>query len=325
MFAAMPYENSLVVMEMNGPQLKQVLERAYRNYYFYKYVPGYGGYSYYTTCMLDTDKGNEIVYRDANPTPPSGDNVAGLLIGGTPVDFTDATTYYRVSTVNYLAAGACNFSDAGATLWPLNQIVADTQYYVRDAVIEHVQAQTAPISPAIEGRIAFAGPERPTVATPTVAPEPSLKAQPAVVSATFTASDAYGAPTCTIDHGDGTGPVHGFIDGGTCTGAPHTFSEIGVYTVSVTVRDGLAQTATATASHDVNYVFSGLMVPGERTTIKAGSTLPVFFSLDGDQGMDVIVSAMWQSGTNRRVTATASSSTTRTRCSTSTSGRRRPA
>ena len=51
----MPYENSLVVMKMNGPQLKAVLERAYRNYYYYKYVPGYGGYSYYTTCMIDTD------------------------------------------------------------------------------------------------------------------------------------------------------------------------------------------------------------------------------------------------------------------------------
>ena len=36
----MPYENSLVVMSMNGPQLKAVLERAYRNYYYYKYVSG---------------------------------------------------------------------------------------------------------------------------------------------------------------------------------------------------------------------------------------------------------------------------------------------
>jgi 2',3'-cyclic-nucleotide 2'-phosphodiesterase (5'-nucleotidase family) len=53
MFTLMPYENSLVTMEMNGPQLKAVLERAYRNYYYYKYVPGYGGYSYYTTCMID--------------------------------------------------------------------------------------------------------------------------------------------------------------------------------------------------------------------------------------------------------------------------------
>jgi 2',3'-cyclic-nucleotide 2'-phosphodiesterase (5'-nucleotidase family) len=159
MFAAMPYENSLVVMRMNGPQLKAVLERAYRNYYYYKYVSGYGGYSYYTTCMLDTDKGNQILYYDKFPAvyDSAQSYVLSLTIGGTPVNFADATKYYNVSTVNYLAAGACNFSDAGKTLWPLDQIVADTQFYVRDAVIEYLQTQTAPVSPAIEGRVSFVG------------------------------------------------------------------------------------------------------------------------------------------------------------------------
>ena len=159
MFGAMPYENSLVVMEMNGPQLKAVLERAYRNYYYYKYVPGYGGYSYYTTCMIDTDKNNNIKYWDTYPLLPSGNNVLELLINGVPVDFTDADTYYNVSTVNYLAAGSCNFNNAGVSLWPLNQIVADTQYYVRDAVIEYVQDLNDPtpvvIHPVIEGRLIF--------------------------------------------------------------------------------------------------------------------------------------------------------------------------
>lgn len=155
MFTAMPYENSLLVLKMNGPQLKAVLERAYRNYYYYKYVPGYGGYSYYTTCMIDTDKGNVIKYADLYPALPTGNNVVSLTIHGTPIDFTDANTYYNVSTVNYLAAGSCNFNDAGKTLWPLDQIVADTQYYVRDAVINYVKAQTEPINPQIEGRLAF--------------------------------------------------------------------------------------------------------------------------------------------------------------------------
>ena len=67
---SMPYENSLVVLSMNGPQLKAVLERAYRNYYYYKYVPGYGGYSYYTTCMLDINAGGKITYNDVYPTLP---------------------------------------------------------------------------------------------------------------------------------------------------------------------------------------------------------------------------------------------------------------
>jgi 2',3'-cyclic-nucleotide 2'-phosphodiesterase (5'-nucleotidase family) len=157
MFTLMPYENSLVVLEMNGPQLKAVLERGYRNYYYYKYVPGYGGYSYYTTCMLDTNSMGQIVYKDTYPALPNGQNVAALLIDGVPVDFTDASVFYNVSTVNYLAAGSCNFNDNGVSLWPLNKIVHDTQYYVRDAVIDYITAMGT-VSPAIEGRLVFLNP-----------------------------------------------------------------------------------------------------------------------------------------------------------------------
>jgi 2',3'-cyclic-nucleotide 2'-phosphodiesterase (5'-nucleotidase family) len=157
MYTLMPYENSLLVMEMNGPEIKQVLERGYRNYYWYTYDPGnWGGYSHYTTCMLTTSEGVQITYDDGGPTtPPDGDDVVSLTIGGVPIDFTDATTYYNVSTVNYLAAGSCNFNDAGVTIWPLDQIVADTQFYVRDAVIDYIAAQVGPISPAIENRLVF--------------------------------------------------------------------------------------------------------------------------------------------------------------------------
>jgi 2',3'-cyclic-nucleotide 2'-phosphodiesterase (5'-nucleotidase family) len=158
MFTLMPYENSLVVMRMNGPQLKTVLERAYRNYYYYKYVPNAGGYSYYTTCNLQINKGGQITYWDTYPELPNGNNVLALVFNGHSVDFDDADTYYEVSTVNYLAAGSCNFNDNGVSLWPLSQITHDTQYYVRDVVIDYISAQTAPISPAIEGRIQFGTP-----------------------------------------------------------------------------------------------------------------------------------------------------------------------
>lgn len=154
MFAGMPYENSLVVISMNGPQLKTVLERAYRNYYYYKYVPGYGGYSYYTTCMIDINSIGRIIYRDTYPALPNGNNVMHLIINNKQVDFKDWLTYYNVSTVNYLAAGSCNFNDNGVSLWPLSQIVHDTQYYVRDAVIDYISYKGT-VSPAIEGRLAF--------------------------------------------------------------------------------------------------------------------------------------------------------------------------
>ena len=35
MYTLMPYENSLLVIEMNGPQIKEVLERGYRNWWWY--------------------------------------------------------------------------------------------------------------------------------------------------------------------------------------------------------------------------------------------------------------------------------------------------
>jgi hypothetical protein len=60
----------------------------------------------------------------------------------------------KVPSVNYLAAGSCNFNDDGVTLWPLDQMVADTQYCVRDSVIDHITA-VGTVSPAIEGRLVF--------------------------------------------------------------------------------------------------------------------------------------------------------------------------
>lgn len=154
LYSFMPYENSLVVIRMNGPQIKSILERGYRNYYYYKYVAGYGGYSYYTTCMLDTDASGRIIYDDRYPTLPNGHNVVSLTINGTPVDFEDASRYYNISTINYLATGSCNFNDAGTTLWPLGQIVHDRQQYVRDAVINYIGFKGT-VSPAVEGRLTF--------------------------------------------------------------------------------------------------------------------------------------------------------------------------
>jgi len=152
MYTLMPYENSLLVLSMNGPQIKDVLERGYRNWWWYNQGSPYGGYSHYTTCMLTTDAGKVITYTGDLATEPDGNNVASLTIDGVPVDFADAATYYNVSTVNYLAAGSCNFNNAGETIWPLDQIVADTQYYVRDSVIDYIDAMGT-ISPAIEGRL----------------------------------------------------------------------------------------------------------------------------------------------------------------------------
>ena len=225
MFAAMPYENSLVVLEMNGPQLKAVLERAYRNFYYYKHVPGYGGYSYYTTCMLDTDAIGTITYNDRYPEAydSAKQYVMSLAIDGDEVDFADASTYYRVSTVNYLAAGACNFSEGGATLWPLDQIVADTQFYVRDAVIEYVDAQTAPVSPAVEGRLVFVT-DTTAPAITVASPKAKAYAHTANLPIDFAVTDVSGIRSVEAEL-DGVPVVDGqVIDLLTLTLGEHTFT-----------------------------------------------------------------------------------------------------
>ncbi len=162
LFNLMPYENSLVVMELNGVQLKEILERGYRNYWYYKYqanaTPKYGGYSYYTTCMLDISAGGIITYTDPGAgTMPDGNNVVALSYNGMPVHFTADYTY-TVSSVNYIVAGSCNFNNSGDTIWPLDQIVYDSQVYVRDSVIDYVPSLPSPIAPAIEGRLRFVAP-----------------------------------------------------------------------------------------------------------------------------------------------------------------------
>ncbi len=154
MFTLMPYENSLVVMEINGAELKAILERGFRNYWYYKNTSNAGGYSKYTTCMLDVSAGAVITYQDTMTYTPGTDYVVGMSLHGSPIDFTAATTY-TVSTVNYLAAGSCNFNDSGVSLWPISQIVADTQYYVRDVMIDYVPLLPQPINPQIEGRLIF--------------------------------------------------------------------------------------------------------------------------------------------------------------------------
>ncbi len=244
MFAGMPYENSLVTMRMNGPQLKAVLERAYRNYYFYTYVAGYGGYSHYTTCMLDTDFGNHILYRDTSPDMPDGNNVVGLQIGDKLVDFSDAATYYKVSTVNYLAAGACNFNDNGVSLWPLDEIVNDTQYYVRDAVIDYIKAMGV-VSPAIEGRLVFGDAVAPTITI--TSPTATTYPHSAVIPLTYSATDAESAIASVVADLDGTPTSAATLDLLTLALGTHTFTVTATDVFGNSAMESVAFMITTTA------------------------------------------------------------------------------
>jgi 2',3'-cyclic-nucleotide 2'-phosphodiesterase (5'-nucleotidase family) len=285
MFTLMPYENSLVVLNMNGPQLKAVLERAYRNYYYYKYVPGYGGYSYYTTCMLDTNAGNTITYNDLYPALPNGNNVVSLNIGGTDIDFSDAATYYKVSTVNYLAAGSCNFNNSGVSLWPLDQIANDTQYYVRDAVIDYIKDEGT-VSPAIEGRLSFIADTAAPVITIN-APIADIYGPLDSLTIDFTAVDTPAGIKSVVAHLDSTVVTDGqLID--------LTSLSQGDHTLTVDAVDKLGQSSTKSVTFTYDSIGPVITITSPKPiTYGHPEKLPLTFSAaDSPAGVDTLTAKL---------------------------------
>jgi hypothetical protein len=57
------------------------------------------------------------------------------------------------------------------------------------------------------------------------------------VSAPFTDPGTADTHTCTVDYGDGSGPQTGTVAAGVCTGLGKTYTEAGVYVVTVAVTD----------------------------------------------------------------------------------------
>ena len=105
-------------MESSAKLQKQCWRELIRNYYYYKYVPGYSGIQYYTTCMIDTNFGNQITYNDLYPAAlrPNKQYVVSLKIGGQEVNFDDADAYYNIFHSDCLAAGWCSFNNGGVDI-----------------------------------------------------------------------------------------------------------------------------------------------------------------------------------------------------------------
>ena len=107
----------------------------------------------------------------------------------------------------------------------------------------------------------------PTVDSITVPLDPiDINDQPVTdVSATFsdpanTNDEPY---TCSVDYGDGGGPQAGVVVGTTCNGPNQTYTEAGVYAVTVTVTDKDGDSGSATATQFiVIYDPSGGFVTG---------------------------------------------------------------
>jgi hypothetical protein len=175
---------------------------------------------------------------------PDGNNVVSLVINGNEVDFNDASTYYNVSTVNYLAAGSCNFNNSGVTLWPLNQILVDSQLYVRDVVIDYIKAHT-PVTPAVEGRLAFINDTTAPVIT-IDAPQAKVYLNSDPLTLDFTVTDDISGVKSVVATLDGTTAINGQVVKLYLypAGSSHTFA--------VAAMDKAYNTSSASVTFTVN-------------------------------------------------------------------------
>ncbi|GAB3379016.1 hypothetical protein GCM10027432_03780 [Lysobacter fragariae] len=107
----------------------------------------------------------------------------------------------------------------------------------------------------------------------------------ATATGNSTASVNYDLPTAS-DLVDGTVPVN-------CTPPPGTFN-VGSTTVTCTAQDSHGNQASRTFSVVVGYAFTGFFQPVDNSptlnSVKAGSAIPVKFSLGGNQGMGIFLS-----------------------------------
>ena len=141
----------------------------------------------------------------------------------------------------------------------------------------------------------------PDVAVPVVSPEPSTEGGSVTASATFTDPGVNDTPfTCTVDYGDGSGALAGTVSGNTCTGPAHVYSTIGGYTVTISVTDKDGSTGrTGSDAHVVIFNWSGFFQPVDNlpalNVVKAGSAIPLKFSLGGNKGLNIFAAGYPQS------------------------------
>ena len=95
----------------------------------------------------------------------------------------------------------------------------------------------------------------------------------------------------TIDWGDGSSLVSFNVATQAIPAQTHTYAAIGVYIVEVCVTDKDLGEGCDTLSVDINFPFDGFFSPVDNmpkvNQVKAGSAIPIKFSLGGDYGMSI--------------------------------------
>jgi 5'-nucleotidase len=128
--AVQPFNNTLIVMELTGEQIKQVLEWGVR-----ELPEGTGG-------LIHVSHGSSYV---ADKSRPVGDRVVEIRIAGEALD---PSRTYRIVVNSFLAAGG----DAHEVLKNATGERIDTGFLDIDAFVDYLKANT-PVTAKREGRI----------------------------------------------------------------------------------------------------------------------------------------------------------------------------
>jgi 5'-nucleotidase len=125
-YAVLPFNNTLVTMDLTGDQVRRALEEGYR--------PDRYGVVQVSGLRWTVD-----------PDAPAGSRVTAVTLpDGTPLD---AAATYRVATNNFMAAGGDEF-----TTLTQGANTVDTGVDVVDTVVGYLE-RSSPVDPQVEGRL----------------------------------------------------------------------------------------------------------------------------------------------------------------------------
>ncbi|MBU1747907.1 MAG: bifunctional metallophosphatase/5'-nucleotidase [Chloroflexi bacterium] len=135
-----PFNNTVVIMNLTAPQLKEVLESGAKDS-----PMQVAGLTYQIDTNRPAQQGNDDTKTIATP----GQRIVRIAINGQDIDLQDAGTVYRVATNNYLAGGG----DGCYTFLTITDPF-DTEVIMTD-VLETYIRNHSPIAPQVESRITF--------------------------------------------------------------------------------------------------------------------------------------------------------------------------
>lgn len=127
-YTVLPFDNTLVVLQLTGSQIKAALEHGVRNY-----PQQNGGFLHVAGLSFNLIAKN-----------PVGQRVSDVLINGSPLDLNKT---YKVATNDFLAVGG-----DGYRVFAKGKVVYASGLYLRDLMVDYLK-EAKTVAPQVEGRI----------------------------------------------------------------------------------------------------------------------------------------------------------------------------